>query len=233
MSKCVSIIAHTPYDSNKINIAHLRAIINLLNWELIFRKSVAMITVSVPPVLYIFSMTTLLILFYRLPLKFIVQSFVLLSFAYICVYRRLGSCRWFRCGIWCTLILWIAAALWITILGRSPNSAHIPKLIPFHSYRELFATVDGEIIRTNFMNVALFYPAGLLTVSLFFQRWKLWQKILFTGILLAMFSLSIEYIQFSCALGEPEIDDVIHNTIGAIYGTIPIVCNEILHYPQN
>lgn len=176
-------------------------------------------------------MTTLLNLFYRLPLEFISQCFTLLSLVYLCLYQRFDRCRWFRCGIWGALIIWIAAILWITLLSRSPNPTHTAKLIPFHSYRELFATGVSEIIRTNFMNVALFYPAGLLTVSLFPKRWQLRRKILSAGILLAMFSLSIEYIQFSCALGEPEMDDVIHNTLGALLGTLPFIIKDILHSP--
>lgn len=87
------------------------------------------------------------------------------------------------------------------------------------------------MIRTNFMNVALFYPAGLLSASLLPDKWPRLQKILSAAILFALFSAVIEYTQFFCALGKPEVDDVIHNTLGAILGTLPIVFQDLLHKP--
>lgn len=176
-------------------------------------------------------MTTLLNLFYQLPLEFIVQCFLLISLVYLCVFQHFEHCRWFRRGVWATLIAWIAAVLWITILSRTPGAAYVPELIPFHSYRKLLATGTTEIIRTNFMNIALFYPAGLLTASLFPDKWTRLQKIWSTAILFAMFSGVIEYVQFFYALGEPEMDDVIHNTLGALLGTIPFLVKDILHNP--
>lgn len=81
------------------------------------------------------------------------------------------------------------------------------------------------------MNVILFYPAGLLTASLFPDKWTRLQKIWSTVILFAMFSGMIEYVQFFYALGELEMDDVIHNTLGALLGTIPVLVKDILHNP--
>lgn len=177
-------------------------------------------------------MTTLLNLFYQLPPEFIVLCFFLASLAYLRALQRFARCRWFRCGIWGTLIIWTAATIWITTLSRSPGPVHMPELIPFHSYREMVATGVKEIARANFMNVALFYPAGLLAASLLPESWPRCRKVLSTGILLAVLSLLIEYGQFSYALGEPEIDDLIHNTVGAMLGTIPIVLRDILHHPN-
>ena len=113
------------------------------------------------------------------------------------------------------------------MLSRSPDRAYHPEWIPFHSYRKLLATGVFEIIRTNFMNIVLFYPAGFLTASLLPEGWLCRQKLLTVGVLFALFSLSIELGQFYYALGEPEIDDVIHNTIGAVCGTIPIILRNI------
>lgn len=177
-------------------------------------------------------MTTLLNLFYQLPLEFIAQCFLLASLAFLCVFQRFEHHRRLRCGMWVTLILWFVAALWITTFSRSPGPAHPVELVPFHSYRELHATGTREIIRTNFMNVALFYPAGLLTASLVPDHRPHWQKLLFAGIVFALFSLLIEYLQFTYALGEPEIDDVIHNLFGAILGMLPIIFRNILHDPE-
>lgn len=147
--------------------------------------------------------------------------------------QRFACCTWFQRGVWGTLTVWFVAVLWITVLSRTPGSAYVPELIPFHSYQKLLATGTTEIIRTNFMNVALFYPAGLLTVSLFPNKWTRLQKIWSTAILFTMFSGMIEYVQFFYALGELELemDDVIHNTLGALLGTIPFLVKDILHNP--
>lgn len=176
-------------------------------------------------------MTTLLNYFYHLSLEFIAQSFLLLSLAYLCVLQRYEHCRWFRRGVWGTLAIWIVAVLWITIFSRTPGYAHPPELIPFHSYRKLLATGITEIIRTNFMNVALFYPAGLLTASLLPEKWSYRRKLLTVVIAFPLFSLMIEYTQFFYALGEPEVDDLIHNTLGAVIGTLPISLRKILYDP--
>lgn len=176
-------------------------------------------------------MKTLLNYFYQLPLEFIAQLFLLASLVYLYVLQRYEHCKWFRRGVWSTLAVWIVAVIWITMLSRTPGSAHPPELIPFHSYRKLLATGTTEIVRTNFMNVALFYPAGLLTASLLSEKWSYIKKMLTVGIAFVLFSLIIECAQFFYALGEPEIDDLIHNTLGTIIGTLPIIFRKILYDP--
>lgn len=172
------------------------------------------------------SMKTLLNYFYQLPLEFIARHFLLAALVYLHVLQRYKHCRWLRRGVWATLAVWIAAVLWITLLNRTPGTAYSPELIPFHSYRKLLATGTTEIFRTNFMNIVLFYPAGLLAASLLPENWSRIAKLLSVGIAFSLFSLVIEYVQFSYSLGEPEIDDVIHNMLGSIIGTIPIILSE-------
>ena len=82
------------------------------------------------------------------------------------------------------------------------------------------------------MNVALFHPAGLLAASLLPEKWSRCQKMLAVLLPFALFSVMIEYAQFRYALGESEIDDVIHNTFGALIGALPIVWQDILHTPS-
>lgn len=164
-------------------------------------------------------------------MEFIAQCFFLLSLVYLCFHQRFARCRWFRPGICIALMAWVAAALWITTFSRSPGIGAAPELIPFHSYRELLAGGSPEIIRTNFMNAALFYPAGVLAASLLPERQSRCMRMLAVGLSLALFSLAIEYVQFRDALGQPEIDDVIHNTLGAVCGTIPVILKDLLYAP--
>lgn len=118
------------------------------------------------------------------------------------------------------------------MLSRTPGAAYSPELIPFHSYRKLFETGVAEILRTNFMNLVLFYPAGVLTASLLPENWSRIPKLLSVGIAFSLFSMVIEYVQFSYSLGEPEIDDVIHNMLGSVIGTIPIIFQNPLNEPM-
>ena len=176
-------------------------------------------------------MTTFLNYFYGLRLDFIAKSVVFYSLIYLCIRMRFQHNRCFRWGVGFTLMLWAAATLWTTTFGRYPGQVHPPMLVPFHSYRELFETGMTEIFRSNFMNVVLFYPAGILTASLLPEKWSCGQKLLSVLILFALLSSTIEYVQFSCTLGEPEIDDVIHNALGAVLGSLPILCQNVLSKP--
>ena len=173
-------------------------------------------------------MTALLNIFYQLPLELIALCFMILSFVYLLIWKCLSHNRRFRWGICALLILWIAVTLWVTIFSRSPISASPPEFIPFHSYRKLFTTGITEIFRSNFMNIALFYPGGLLAASLLPEKWPHCQKVLTVLLLFALLSMRIEYTQLCYALGESEIDDVIHNTLGAFIGICPIIWQDIL-----
>lgn len=177
-------------------------------------------------------MTTLLNYFYQLPLKFIAQCLLLLSLLFICIRQRFAHRHWLRRVGWIALCIWFSVTLWITLLSRTPGGAYSPELIPFHSYRKLLATGNTEMIRTNFMNIVLFYPAGLLAASLLPENWSRIPKLLSVGIAFSLFSLVIEYVQFSYSLGEPEIDDVIHNMLGSVIGTIPIIFQNSLNEPM-
>lgn len=173
-------------------------------------------------------MSQLLTRFYCLPPAFIAASFSLASLLFLLLWERLGR-RWSRRGVAAILVLWFAVALWITVLRRVPDTAYVPEMIPLHSYRKMFATGNEEILRTNFMNVALFWPAGLLTAALLPEHRVRRRLLLRVAIPFALLSLGIEFAQFHWMLGEPEIDDVLHNTLGAVIGAWPIAYRSWLH----
>jgi glycopeptide antibiotics resistance protein len=90
-----------------------------------------------------------------------------------------------------------------------------------------------EILRSNFMNAVLFYPAGLVLCSLLPQKWRPWLRILLVSVLLCVLSCAVEQAQYVYSLGQVEIDDVIHNTLGAMLGAIfSIVPLEPWHWIQ-
>lgn len=161
--------------------------------------------------------------FYRLPLNVIGPAFAVFALCFALVWRRWGSCRWFRRGCIALLLLWLYAALRLTLLDRAPGDGTLVILLPFYYLWEMHVTGNNELIRTTFMNVALFFPAGLLTAALLPREWSGRRKIsVVIGLFLSL-SVGIELVQLVWAMGRAETDDLVHNTIGALLGALPIL----------
>lgn len=112
-----------------------------------------------------------------------------------------------------------------TIFVRDGGDLLQHKFVPFHSYREVQNGGNPEIYRSNFMNVILFYPAGLLATSLLPKKRPGWWRCLLVVLALTAMSAGIESLQYCYALGRCEIDDVIHNAIGALLGSLALACS--------
>lgn len=137
--------------------------------------------------------------------------------------------------VWWKLLMFVAAAVSICLIGmdtvwnRASDSVQAaPILMPFHTYRAYFAQPFEEILRMNFMNTLLFFPGGLFLCEVLPAKWKGWIKVLLIVVLLGALSAGIEYAQYSYALGQAEIDDVIHNTLGALLGTLVSVISRAI-----
>ena len=89
---------------------------------------------------------------------------------------RWGEKRWFSLAAGGMLVLWIGAMAWATLLDRGEPGEYPVCLIPFHSYRELLAGGDEELLRSNFMNAVLFFPGGVLLGALLPGRWPVWKR---------------------------------------------------------
>ena len=119
-----------------------------------------------------------------------------------------------------------------TIGDRVPSQQAIqPQWIPFHSYRAVLAGANQEILRSNFMNVVLFYPAGMCFCELLPKNWSRIRRVALTGLLFLCLSAGVEWGQYCFSIGQTEMDDVIHNSLGALLGALvgtisfPIVNN--------
>ena len=159
----------------------------------------------------------LLLLIYRLPMVALPLYAVLAAILFDGLYRKYAGKRWFRPGIVGLLAVWFAAVLWSTIFSREPGT-YESHWIPLHAYWLIISGECPEMFRSCLMNVFLFYPAGLLLAGLLPQRIGYRNRMLCTVICFGLFSLSIELSQHFFQLGTAEIDDVIHNTLGALTG---------------
>lgn len=129
--------------------------------------------------------------------------------------HRLCSRCWWRVLIVAALSLWAVAVLYVTVLSRDSGAHGVFHLIPLHSYREVLATGNREILRSSFMNGLLFFPAGLLGAVLLPRKRRSILRLILAA---ALFSLAIELLQFRLSLGNTEMDDILHNTMGTLLG---------------
>lgn len=144
---------------------------------------------------------------------------LLLFTAIFCLLReRFGQHRLWKAAVMLLIALWAAALLAQTVFLRDPDSKYTAVWAPLQSYRAVWTgTGNKELLRSNFMNVALFYPAGLLLASLIHCKIR---KAAFPVAILAavMLSGAIEYAQYRWRLGVAQTDDILHNTLGAALG---------------
>ena len=153
----------------------------------------------------------------NIPQLLLLIAVLTVLFAYFL--RKFRHTLWCKAAIRLLLLSSITAIFCLTLLSRETHTeAPDPSLIPFISYQKAIGKEDPELLRSCFMNVLLFYPAGLLSTELFPQKWHPLAKVLPIVFLFALMSTGVEYAQYAYKLGQPEVDDVIHNTLGALIG---------------
>ena len=170
---------------------------------------------------------TFFLWFYCLSMTDAVLLIIVVSAVYLILRQWLENKRFWRSAIALLFLAWLAVIAVVTLTDRTPGLIPTePELIPFHSYRSVIAGKNKEILRSNFMNVILFYPAGLFACELLPKSWSRAKRVILVAVLFALVSAGIEFCQYHFALGQAEVDDVIHNAlgalIGALIGTMPI-----------
>ena len=139
--------------------------------------------------------------------------------AFAFVYRKNQHRKYCKPVIGLLLFIVITVILAATLLNRTERADVLtPSWIPFESYIKVMQGENPELLRSCFMNVALFYPAGLLGAVLLPRKWHSVWRILLTGLIFMLMSTGIEYVQHIFVLGQPEVDDIIHNALGAVIG---------------
>ena len=154
---------------------------------------------------------------YQMHIEVLCEYAVFAAILYVTLYRKYAGKRWLRPGIGVLLAGWFLVVLWTTVINREPGS-YESSWIPLHTYWKIFSGGHPELERSGLMNVLLFYPGGLFLAGLLPQNGSCRRRMLCAVICFGLFSLSIELCQHFLQLGTAEIDDVLHNTLGAAAG---------------
>lgn len=142
------------------------------------------------------------------------------SILFCLVKKLLGRSCWWQLLVTFLLLVASAGVIYTTLGPRTSGGSWQINLIPLHSYREVIDSGNIEILRSNFMNAMLFYPIGLLATALLPERWVDWSRCVLVVLLCGLMSVGIECMQYTHVLGRCEIDDVIHNMVGALTGSL-------------
>lgn len=113
------------------------------------------------------------------------------------------------------MILLIAYVILVFCTTVFLRATHAHKPFDFHllwSYRAFLAGKNA-VMAEKIMNLVLFVPVGLLS-GIVLRNTK-WYYVILSSFIL---SVIIEILQFVLNRGYAEVDDVFHNTIGAILG---------------
>ena len=110
--------------------------------------------------------------FYCLPLSIAYILVVLAAMLFLLLQSRLGTKPYWRAGVFLLFVCWLFVIYFGTLDYRTKGgSLSEPIWVPFYSY---YTTLNGgpeELYRSNFMNIALFFPAGLLGCELMSKQW--------------------------------------------------------------
>lgn len=117
--------------------------------------------------------------------------------------------------IWALLLEYLFIVICSTVICRKEYYFVFDRLelVPFWTYRAVINHVPGVSVWDIVLNVVLFIPLGFLLKLLYPSA-----TILKVLLLALSCSLFIEFNQFFFEKGAAQIDDVIHNTVGAAIG---------------
>ena len=125
------------------------------------------------------------------------------------------------------LSAYIVFLLGVTILSRTWISGRDVRLELFWSYRLLFETTSRwtakQMIKQIALNVLAFVPWGILAPLCFGDSFR-FSKVAGSAFLM---SAGIELVQLIGQCGLCELDDVVHNTLGAMIGYALLKCGRL------
>lgn len=118
----------------------------------------------------------------------------------------------------------IAAVILIGFLGivfgstvfTRPVTVRQYELIPFWSWKTVICYLDKELLKENLLNCILLFPVGMLLPEIVMRKVK-WYQALLVGILIST-TIEVSQLLFMCGLFE--WDDIIHNGLGCMVGSL-------------
>lgn len=143
---------------------------------------------------------------------------LLFSIIYFFIYKKLLKGKKRICFKSATIIVifvgYILMVLYATWFSRSPSGYSSVNLNLFSSYVEAWNNCTLRSWQLLILNIVMFVPFGIL-LPLVNNKFR---KIIYSGIVGAFFTLSIELIQFIFNIGVFELDDLLNNFVGVIIG---------------
>ena len=113
-----------------------------------------------------------------------------------------------RAALWALLAAYAFVILYFTILKRKPFEGKHLELRLFWSYQW-----NAGLLRQIIGNIVIFIPVGFLYGMLSENR----RRVL---VVCGLYSALIELLQWVFKLGLCELDDIVHNLLGAAIGLI-------------
>ena len=115
-------------------------------------------------------------------------------------------------------LIYFACVYWITLGSRYPFCENEIILLPFVVYIDMITSswksTGMYILFAIVGNIILFIPIGMMISQISTIK----HKCLLSGMVGFFLSLAIEVLQFFFLLGTFEVDDLLHNTWGAVIG---------------
>jgi len=126
---------------------------------------------------------------------------------------------------WLIAVSFVTAVVFLAIVSRQPGETARLNMEPFFALKRAivintggsfpWVTVKSKILLMDIiLNVLLFVPFGFIIPCLS-KKLAHWWAAIPLGLL---FSMCIEFTQYSAKLGTADVDDVINNTLGAAIG---------------
>lgn len=120
------------------------------------------------------------------------------------------------------LVVFLGIVFGSTVFTRTGTIRQY-ELVPFWSWRDIIRYHDWTLLKENLLNCILLLPAGVLLPIIANHKIK-WYQALIVGILV---SAIIEFSQLIFMRGLFEWDDMIHNGLGCMIGSM--VTNYIMN----
>ena len=115
------------------------------------------------------------------------------------------------------MVIFLGIVFGSTVFTRT-STVRQYELIPFWSWKAIWKYKDWELLKENLLNSILLFPAGVLLPIIANHKVKWYWALLF-GVLV---SAVIETSQLVFMRGLFEWDDMIHNGIGCMIGSVII-----------